>query len=423
LLLLPRFVALSSSPFPHLLKETAMAVTYATVIYPSLNASGGKSLKSISDITGDFMKALNAYLDHEKILEKQGILLPGMNKASAMITKAKKDAGTNDLTVRGGVDGSGNLVISVTGLLPGKKGSEKYEKSETVRPGLKKLLDEMKNEANAVVNMTRISKEEADEQLDVLYKKYKTKAAVQNSSEFKELLKKFKGDPTINQASERQAKRYDTTNQKLDEADFGGITTGTVVLCAHGGAAPVSGTVIGTALGKKSPEELVHLLTGNPDKSKNLSKKFSGIVHLSGCFTASGSGEVPEGYDYSTVAGKVQQLLLAQGYKGFSVRGHPGPAKTRGDGSKAARHAMMTPKGIEALQQKLDAIYKAYEDLGKSHGNDPMAVMKDPRFNQLTEQWKRFKEQQDEIIALDTKTKQRAHDIEGLVGNFGLRGR
>ncbi len=55
-------------------------------------------------------------------------------------------------------------------------------------------------------------------------------------------------------------------------------------------------------------------MAADPDRKKNLSKGFSETVNLVGCFTASGTGEVPPGYDYSTFAGQVPKLLRDKGY-------------------------------------------------------------------------------------------------------------
>ena len=42
-----------------------------------------------------------------------------------------------------------------------------------------------------------------------------------------------------------------TSIDTIEEADFGSITTGTVVLAAHGSRVEENGTIIGTKLGKK----------------------------------------------------------------------------------------------------------------------------------------------------------------------------
>ena len=122
---------------------------------------------------------------------------------------------------------------------------------------------------------------------------------------------------------------------QYDTDGIGSLTTGTVVLAAHGGRAKVNGINLGTKLGKKSPQEIVAYLTENTDPKKRLSTKFTGTVHLSGCFTAAG-GIAPAGeeYDYDTFAGKVKKLLEKAGIKKCSVVGHPGTASTKNDGDK-----------------------------------------------------------------------------------------
>jgi hypothetical protein len=403
-----------------------MAVSYQKYVFPALDNTAGKKISGVSDIQSDFVKCVTAYLQKEGVHDVQGVMLPGMQKAKDLISKARKDAGNNDLTVRGGVDTSGNLIVSVTGILPPKKpgGSpEKYEHFEIVRPAFKKLVDEMKAQANVVVNLTRISESEALAQVDQLYQKYKSKSAVMGSAEFKALLKKYSGDDIINRAADKQAAKYSTIVQKADEADFGGVTTGTVVLAAHGGAVAVSGTVIGTSLGSKSAADIVKLLTQNSDKKKNLSKTFSGTVLLSGCFTAAGSGAIPDGYNYSTFAGQVYSLLKSGGYTKCNVKGMPGPSVTQNSGDKAARHAMVTDKGAEALLQQMQAIEKEFNGLVASHGGDKAKVAGDPKSAALADKWKKLKAERGNVLDSQTDAKKAANRIEALVGTFGLRGR
>jgi hypothetical protein len=271
-----------------------MAISYKKYIFPEVDKAGGRPLAKVTDLSGDLMKSVNAYFAKENLHDTQGVALPGLSKAVDLLKAAKKDAGTNELTVKGGLDGKGDLIISVTGILPGPK---PYEKFAIVRPGFAKVVEEMKTESHAVVNLQ-------------------------------------KGDGAVDKSAADLAKGFKTTAQTPDAADFGGITTGNVVMTAHGTPGKVSGILIGKELGSRTPEQIVQLLTAGTDKKKNLSKAFSGTVMLVGCYTASGTGAVPPGYDYSTFAGKVLQLLRAKGYSKCNVKGMPGEAVVSNDGTK-----------------------------------------------------------------------------------------
>jgi hypothetical protein len=149
-----------------------------------------------------------------------------------------------------------------------------------------------------------------------------------------------------------------------DDADFGGIT-GNIVLVAHGTPKVLPGKVIGSHMGQKTPEQIVAILTENPDKSKRIAKKYSGVITLAGCFTASGG---PEGEKEDPVfAKKVRDLLGAKGYKQARVEGMPGTTATRRfeggtdeygktakKGDELAHHAMEEEEGIEAYQKRID---------------------------------------------------------------------
>jgi hypothetical protein len=368
-----------------------MPTTYKTYIYPGIGKSGGKELAKISDLPGEFTRAINLYLNSEGLDDTQGIRLPGLVKAKDMLVKAKTKAGKNPLTVRGGIDSNGDLVVTVSGLLPEKSGGqpEKYEKITIVREDFKKLVKEMKTEEHAVVNL-------------------------------------HPGNDVIDGASEAQSKKFKTPVQYEGSMDVGKIKTGTVVLAAHGGAAAVSGTVLGTSLGHKTPQEIVDLLTKNSDKSKRLSKKFTGTVLLSGCYTASGNMVIPEDYDYSVFAGEVKRLLETNGYKGFVVRGIPGPATTirtgPNTGGKKGIHGMkFDDTAKEALQQQLDKLYQKMKGILEEHNNNAAEAVKDERLKPLYDQYQRIKKEKDEVIREDDKAGLSANLIEGLIGTFGLR--
>lgn len=142
-----------------------------------------------------------------------------------------------------------------------------------------------------------------------------------------------KNEEIIKGAAKAQADKFKTTVSNEDSPDFGGIT-GNVILCAHGRPKALpSGRLIGDAFGRKSPDEIVKILTGDKDKNKRIGKDYSGVITLSGCFTASGG---PEGSKQDDAfALKVLNLLRKKGYAKASVVGMPGPSITaREDGEK-----------------------------------------------------------------------------------------
>jgi hypothetical protein len=110
------------------------------------------------------------------------------------------------------------------------------------------------------------------------------------------------------------------------DPNFGEIT-GNIVLTAHGRPAVMpSGRVIGDRLGRKTPKEIVELLTGSKDPKKRIPLTFNGQITLCGCFTASGGPEGEEQDD--PFAKKVRALLVKKGYKKASVVGYPGATIT-----------------------------------------------------------------------------------------------
>lgn len=273
-----------------------MAVSYKKYIFPEVDKSAGKLLSKVTTLQAELVKAINSYLVSEKIQPSQNIALPGMSKANDMFKAALKDAGKNELTVKGGLDSKGDLLVSITGILPDAKGKgAPYEKVTIVRPAFAKLVEEMKTETHAVVNLD-------------------------------------KGDRAVDASVARQEAGHGVTAQTPDATDFGDIKTGNVILTAHGTPVKVSGVLLGQKLGNRTPDQIVKLLTGNPDRKKNISKSFSGTVVLCGCYTASGTGAVPPGYDYSTFAGKVLSLLRSGGYSKCTVKGMPGEAVVGADG-------------------------------------------------------------------------------------------
>ena len=360
-----------------------------TFIYPILGSNKAKNLTQVSEFECEFMEMLNKHVVQEGIREKQMIRVPGIAKASASVTSYKKElAGSkNDLAVRGGIDGKGHLVVTITGIVPRKGKPVEIDDEFIVRSDFAALIDEMKNEAHAVVNLQ-------------------------------------KGNAIIDSASAKQGAKFGATVQEPDDAAFGDIKTGFVVLAAHGGRAEgVNGTIIGTSLGKRSAADIVKLLTEG-DKKKRLHPDFSGTVWLSGCFTAAG-GIAPPGqtFDHESFARSVWELLKAKGYKKATVKGQPGTARTDDQGDKKS----VTPTG----QKDYDRLKKELQDLSKEiltvagelkkikdryDSDDEMRA--DPGCRKQLIQLNELKK-----IATRIEAEKEAHVIEKLVATYGANAR
>jgi hypothetical protein len=129
------------------LADGSFLVSYKKYIFPEVDKSAGKPLSKVSALQAELVKGINSYLESEKIHPAQNIALPGMSKANDIFKAALKDAGKNELTVKGGLDSKGDLIVSITGILPDAKGKgAPYEKVAIVRPGFAKLVEEMKTE-------------------------------------------------------------------------------------------------------------------------------------------------------------------------------------------------------------------------------------------------------------------------------------
>jgi hypothetical protein len=386
-----------------------MTITYKTVIFPEVGHVKGKTLQKITNWDREFNDAIVDYLKGEGITDAQGIVLPGGIAARNQIAKARLDAGDNKLRVRAGLTNAGALVMSIDGTLPAKKTGGKpvaYDASTIVRKDFAKFVTNKKNETNVIVNLTK-DKDDSP------------------------------GDRVINNAVRAAGTKFKvTTPQTVESLDVGGLTTGTVILTAHGSAVAVSGTVLGTELGQRTPEQIVALLTKNTDKRKRLSKKFSGTVLLSGCYTASGSGKVPydpvamTGYNYSTFAGQVLNLLRAKGYDKLNVQGTPGPSKTSSKdtptegykrGDERTVHSMLTTKGAKALKQQLTMIEDKLNELKRKHNNDDEAIGLDEDFILLSEQFARLKKERKAVLKSQDELSQAANRIANLMGTFGLK--
>ena len=284
-----------------------------TFVFPTVGSNKPKNLSAVTNIASDFNTALVKYCQQEGITDPQGIKLPGLNDALKSFKKYQEEikGSKNDLAVRGGINDKGHLVLTLSGILPRSGKPVKVEDEVIIRKDFAKLVKELSDEANVVVNLQ-------------------------------------KGDATIDTAAARQAKKFGTGVDEPDDADFGGMTTGNVILAAHGSRTEINGTIIGTKLGKRTPQQIVDLLTAGTDAAKRLNPDFSGTVWLSGCFTASGGIAPPgENFDHESFVRSVWELLKAKGYKKATVKGQPGIART----DCAGRQVLGDADGAERLRQ------------------------------------------------------------------------
>lgn len=398
-----------------------MATQYKTIFY------GGKTGISVAkaDIAA-IANEVGIYL-HTNGMQSQGIKLPGLGDAQKLVTKAAgelkkalsssnvKDLGfTPDLKIIGGIDAKGNLSATVSGLLPPPKPGKppvNYDETVVIRKDWTKLETELKSETNVVVNMTKQNWHIIEPMVNKLVEKHNGDLdLVRADKVFKELLKKYEdGDDVINKAAANQAKKFKTVELTTEQADFGDMTTGTVVLAAHGSRADLpSGKTLGIALGKKSPEQIVELLTENKDKAKNLSKAFKGTVLLSGCFTAAG-GVAPEGgYNYDTFAGKVWNLLKAKGIN-CKVSGMPGQARTSAEGDKSSVKPT-EQKEYDRLKKEFNELVKAIDKL------KPQLTSKNPKVLQLVN--KKIKEMNEKLKTVNAEKESKV--MKQLIMNYGL---
>ncbi|MCW5666619.1 MAG: hypothetical protein KIT35_22535 [Piscinibacter sp.] len=363
-------------------------MTLKSFIYPTIGSNKAKNLSEIGNIVSDLNTALEKYLRGEGVKDPQGIRLPGMNEAAEAVKafKAELKGSKDDLAVRAGLNEKGHLALALSGIVPRKGKPVKIDDEIVIRKDFSTLVDEMKNEANAVVNLQ-------------------------------------KGDATIDRAADRQGQKFGSAPVTPDKADFGGLTTGHVILAAHGSRVEVSGTIIGTKLGKRTPAQIVELLTENSDKKKNLSKDFSGTVWLSGCFTAAGGIAPPdENYDYESYARSVWELLKKKGYAKASVKGQPGVARTDAAGDKSS----VTPTGqkdydklkkeLAKLTTDIDAAAKALDLLDKAHKAKGTKLADDPKVAALS---KKIADMMGEANRIEAEKE--SHVLKGLVATYGLK--
>lgn len=363
-------------------------MTLKSFIYPTLGSNKAKNLSEIGNIVSDLNTALEKYCRGEGIGDPQGIRLPGMNEAAETVKsfKAELKGAKDDLAVRAGINDKGHLALALSGIVPRKGKPVKIDDEIVIRKDFATLIDEMKNEANAVVNLQ-------------------------------------KGNSAVDNAAAGQAKAAGTKATTPDTMQLRGIRTGNVVLVAHGGREEVSGTIIGTKLGKKTPAELVDLLTESSDKDKVLHPDFAGTVWLFGCFTAAG-GIAPPGdkFDHESYARSVWEGLKRKGFAKAVVKGNPGTAH----GSAAGGQTSVAPntqkdydqfnKDLAKLNTDIDAATKALDLLDKAHKAKGTKLSDDPKVAALSE---KIGDMMGE--ANRTQASKEALRIKGLVATYGLK--
>lgn len=397
-----------------------MAMQYKKIF---LGEGGGvdvdkADVASIATELGKYLKANG--------MQAQGIKLPGLKKAQSLIQKsaaileksrnsplAQEMGMSPELKVVAGIDTRGDMSATITGLLPPSKSGKppiNFDKTEVIRKGWTALEAELSKDATVNVNLTKKNYQIIEDAAEKLLAKHKGDVdAVYKDPVYKQLVKKFEGgDKAVNAAVAGHAAKYKSPEVDTDAADFGEITTGNVILTAHGSREKVQGKTLGTKLGRKTPEQIVALLTEQSDKSKNLSKDFKGTVMLAGCFTAAGGVPPSADYDYAPFAMKVWNLLKKKGIK-CKVTGFPGTGFVGGDGNT---------KSVAPTEQDnydaLNADLKAFEALLKKQ--DKKLKSKDKATVAAAN--KEVKRLNDLIKASkDAKLTKRMKD---LVGNFGL---
>ncbi|RZJ10544.1 MAG: hypothetical protein EOP39_08555 [Rubrivivax sp.] len=172
-----------------------------------------------------------------------------------------------------------------------------------------------------------------------------------------------KGDPTIDRASDKQAKKFNgaTATAKDEDVKLKGINLKKkIVLCGHGGGPDVSGDKVYTAneFGSKSADEIVKFLI-----KQGLDSKYEGTIYLSGCHTAAGFK------DPKSFAATVHKALAGKGYKSLSVAGTPGLAYTKESGDKGSVPAVLEEQLNKTIKE-VDASITKYEALVKQAASE-----------------------------------------------------
>ncbi|MEM6371463.1 MAG: hypothetical protein AAF727_01610 [Pseudomonadota bacterium] len=139
----------------------------------------------------------------------------------------------------------------------------------------------------------------------------------------------LESDERLAKAKPNLEARYDAKGN--DDKGYGEIT-GNLILLAHGTPDKLpNGRIVGKELGKRSPEDIVNLLTASKDTKRRISMDYNGQLTLAGCFSASGGPEANKQDD--AFALKVLRLFRAKGYNKISVVGYPGQTVIEGKSS------------------------------------------------------------------------------------------
>ncbi len=280
-------------------------------------------------------------------------------------------------------------------------------------------------------------------------------------------------DRVIGPAGKAQADKFGTKVMTEDDYEFGALT-GNIVICAHGTPDGTgSARIIASHLGKKTPKDIVKLLTGSKDAKQRIGKDYSGKIFLSGCFTASGGPEAAKQDD--PFAKKVWDLLKSAGYTKASVVGMPGPSITaRNDGDtdswdkdnptamkRGDKHVVTNMRTVDdykknaklektvkaaveqfnalvgshnTILEDLNAIAKQGEDRANELGKDPAAIKADKAYQGYKKQYLALKadlEKEKKKLAKAKQVLDKARkDMEDsglgktlakIEGTFGLR--
>ncbi len=377
---------------------------------------------------GKVLKAITADLEAAGAKDVQGLKILGNFKN--FISYEKKANRAKDPYLQVGVT-NGSLVLVLR-----DKDNDKFEAMDLLVKGYNGIKDKLVKETAAVISLDP-------------------------------------DDKVIGPAGKAQADKFGTKVMTKDDYEFGELT-GNIILCAHGTPdATPSGRLIASKLGKKTPKDIVKLLTGSKDPKQRIGKDYSGKIFLSGCFTASGG---PEGSKQDDpFAKKVWDLLKGAGYTKASVVGMPGPSITaRNDGDtdswdkdnpkamkRGDKHVVTNMRTVEdykknaKLEKAVSAAIKDYNDSVDAHnklladmngfaqlgqdraaelGNVPAALKADAQYQEYKKKYLKIKADLDKEKKKLAKAKtvldkaRKAMEDSGLdktlakiEGTFGLR--
>lgn len=331
---------------------------------------------------GKLLEAITYDLEEDGVKGVQGLVVKG-NDATSLVNDAKKSKKPAEPYVIAGSDGK-DMYFQIR---CGK--DTKFVEEVKIVSGYESLKEELKKKSNAVINIDP------------------------------------GGDKGIVNSAKAQGERLGTTpKDKVDDADIGTIS-GHIMLIAHGTPKTLPGRVIGTKLGRKTPQQIVDMLTGSDDKAKRIGKDYADKIYLAGCFTASGGPESELNKQDDPFAKQVLDLLRNKGYKKLSVVGYPGATTTTQTtftdghgtptrkGEEKVTHAMEDDEGLKADMEKLDKLTTALDEYYEKYKGDPASFANDPMTKKL-------------VNAIDAQQKitERNRDkrtIASLEGNFGLR--